>query len=138
VFYVSPETVAAWMATQSQTTASGTMDPGWAAWQDMIDQYQGGANSGGLPKLNFWLVVALPGKDYSERIEWHENLPMLVPVSGSGVLTGLAQSNAELTKMLTEDSGNVHLTYKVKIQGQKAWRDLLEFLAEHGMLEKEC
>ncbi len=138
MFDVSPETIAAWAATQSQTTASGTMGPGWSAWQDMINQYQDGANAAGLPKLDFWLVIALPGKDYSERIEWHEDLPMLMPTSGSGVLTGLAQSNAELNKMLTEDSGNVHLTYKVKIQGQEAWRDLLEFLAEHGMLEKEC
>jgi len=82
-------------------------------------------------------VISLPGDHYSEQLEWHSELPMLIPTSGSGKLMGLAQNKDALDEMITGDKDNVHLTYKVKIQGQQAWRELLEFLAERGMIEKE-
>ena len=136
VFWIPPEAAAALAASQGYTTTSGT-DAAWNDWQSLMKQYQDATNSGGLPRTSFWLVIGLPADDYSERIEMHDEIPMLMPVSGSGVLVGLAKEKTELDKMLMEDEKHVHLTYKVKIQGQKAWRDLIEFLAKHDMLEKE-
>jgi hypothetical protein len=136
-------------ALQAQATASGTLqgsvDSVWLAWQNMMQQHQKPSSSvNSFPKLNFWLVVSLPGDDYSEKLEWHHEIPMLIPASGTGRLLGLARTKPELDAMLLEDSqskrgktGNIHLTYKVKIQGQESWRSLLEFLATHDMLEKE-
>jgi hypothetical protein len=91
----------------------------------------------GSPKNNFWVVVALPGDEFSECLEWHETIPMLIPASGTGKMIGIAQNRGELDKMVTEDGENVHLTYKVKLQGPIAWRKFLELMAEHNMLEKE-
>ena len=128
----------------SGVQSSGGMDAVWNAWQGMMKMYSEDSNAGGLSKLSFWLVISLPGDSYSEKLEWHDKIPMLVPSSGTGSLLGLARTKAELDEMMFEDSkakdgrpGNVHLTYKVGVQGQKAWRDLLNFLAEHDMLEKE-
>lgn len=117
------------------TTASGIMDSDWAAWQEATVGY--GDYFAGQTKVNFWMVVALPGGSFSEQLEEHESLPMLVPTSGCGEFLGTARTKVELDKMLVEDKKNVHLTYKVKIQGQQDWRDLLEFLGNHDMLEKE-
>ena len=144
-----PEVIEAFQAqglntTTSGTQGSGTLDPIWNIWQGLMKDYAESSNSSGLPRLNFWLVVSLPGESFSDKLVWHEDIPMLVPSSGTGTLLGLAQTRSELDKMMEEDAqgvggktGNVHLTYKVKIQGQKAWRDLLNFLAEHDMLEHE-
>ncbi len=149
-----PEMIEAFQAQGLDTTASGTqgswiqgsgsLDPTWNIWQGLMKDYAESNNSAGLPKLNFWLVISLPGESFSDTLVWHEEIPMLVPSSGTGALLGLAQTRSELDKMMQEDAqgtggktGNVHLTYKVKIQGQKAWRDLLDFLAEHDMLEHE-
>jgi len=151
VFFIPHEIAAAWAASQNRvrtTVTSGTAvpppppvhdptDPAWGAWQATMRDYSNAANSDGLTHLNFWLVVSLPADSFSEKLEWHSEIPMLVPVSGTGKLLGLAQGKDDLDAMLHEDRANVHLTYKVKIQGQNAWRDLLEFLAEHNMLEKE-
>jgi hypothetical protein len=130
--------------TASGIQSSGNSDPAWAAWQSLMKEYSGDTNSGGLPKLNFWLVISLPGESYSEKLDWHDKVPMLMPASGTGILLGLAQTKEELEEMMFEDAkgkdgkpGNVHLTYKVKVQGQNAWRDLLDFLAEHDMLEQD-
>ncbi len=131
-------------ALASGTQSRGILDPAWAVWQGLMKGYAGSYNSADLSKLNFWLIISLPGDSFSDKLAWHEEIPMLVPSSGTGSLLGLAQTKSELDRMLEEDSkgtggkpGNVHLTYKVKVQGQQAWRDLLEFLAEHDMLEKE-
>ncbi len=136
--WFSPELIYAMQAMSGQSsTVSGTQDSAYQAWQAASHEYQKKTNSAGLVKLNFWLVIALPAASYSEKIEWHSRLPMLMPTSGTGKLLGLAQTKAELDEMLHEDRENVHLTYKVKVQGQNAWRDLLEFLAEHDMLEND-
>lgn len=136
--WFSPELIYA-MQTQNPlaTVTSGTSDPIWETWQQFSQQYQRTTNAAGMSRLDFWLVIALPKSNYSEKIEWHESLPMLMPTSGTGRLLGIAKSRSELDKMLTNDTDNVHLTYKVKIQGQQAWRNLFEFLATHDMLEKE-
>lgn len=135
MFWISPEMAEA--IAGLQTTVSGTEDPTWNAWLEAMQQYAQASNSSGLTRTNFWLVVGIPKKDFSEKIEWHEEIPMLMPASGVGKLIGLAQTKDDLNKIIEADQGNVHLTYKVKIQGQKAWRDLVEFLAQHDMLEKE-
>ena len=148
-YYLPPELAAMIAANYgdppvSRNQSNQVEDPAWEDWQEIIKEYRGETNSGVLPKLNFWLVISLPGGDYSDKIEWHEKTPMLVPSPGTGTLLGIAKSRAELDEMLCEDSeskngkpGNVHLVYKVKIQGKKAWRDLIEFLADHDCLEKE-
>jgi len=142
MFWFTPAMLEA--AAAGQVTASGSVDPAFLAWTAQMRDYQGATNSGGLPKLNFWLVISLPGDNFSEKLEWHEELPMLMPASGTGALLGLAQTKAELDEMMFEDAktkegktGNIHLTYKVKIQGSKAWRDLIDFMAKHDMIEKE-
>jgi hypothetical protein len=135
VYWIPPEEAYAWSGI---LVASGSaMDPAWENWRELMSQYQQATNSSGLTRISFWLVVGLPGDSFSDKLEFHEEVPMLMPISGSGKFLGIAQSKAELDKMVTSDKDNVHLTYKVKLQGQKAWRDLLEFLATHDMLEKE-
>ncbi len=122
----------------SDVVASGTQDAAWKAWQYMAQQYQKATNSAGARKVNFWMVISLPGDSYSETLGWHDDLPMLMPASGTGTFLGLARTKAELDKMILNDQENVHLTYKVKIQGRQSWRDLVEFLATHDMLEPEA
>lgn len=99
--------------------------------------YAEATSADGLPKVHFWLVVALPGANYANKLDWHHEIPMLMPVSGTGKFLGIAPTKSYLDKMVLADKDNVHLTFKVKIQGQTAWRDLIEFLAKHDMLENE-
>ena len=73
------------------TTSSGAaVDPDSVAYQARTKAYAGLTDV-----KNFWLVVALPGDNYSEKITWHDDAPMLVPVSGSGTLLGISRSSDE-------------------------------------------
>jgi hypothetical protein len=139
---IPPEAAAAYAAAMShgQVAASGTtevQDQAYRQWQGMMREYSEATFSDGLPKVHFWLVVGLPGANYANHLDWHHDIPMLMPASGTGKFLGVAPTKADVDKMIEDDPANVHLTFKVKIQGQTAWRDLIEFLARHDMLENE-
>ena len=123
----------------SGTTTSGqsTGDAAWRDWQAVLREYAGGdgpvvTTSG---QADFWIVVSFPKENYSEQFEWHEDIPMLVPTSGSGNLKGIARTKEELDEMVTSEE-NIHLTYKVKITGQDLV-ELLEFLARRDLIERQ-
>ena len=129
-------------------TSTSTEGPAYAQWAEAMKDYAGKTNSQGLPSVTFWLVLEIPKKNFSEKIEDHLTLPLQMPVSGTGTLTGIARTQEELDKMTipagpdpktgkTEPDprrDNVYMTYKIKLQGKQTWRDLIEFCGEHDML----
>lgn len=148
IFGITQEQIQYWMGMQ-QATASGTADPIYQQWQESMKQYAADVGSGGAPTTNFWVVVSLPKENFSERVYVHGDLPLIMPNSGTGTLEGIATTKAELDKMtIAEGPGpnqgdewkedprrkKMFITYKVKLQGYKAWRDLIEFCGEHDML----
>jgi hypothetical protein len=104
------------------------------AWETITKDRE---NKPAPSKLNFWIVISLPSKDFSGSIKWHESAEMLVPEPGTGKLLGIAKTIPELNQMISEDEKNVHLTYRAKLQGREDWSKLLNFLAENKMLEKD-
>ena len=131
-------------------TSSGTAsdDTVYAQWAEALQDYAEQTNSQGLPSTTFWIVLEIPKKNFSEKIEDHPTLPLQMPVSGTGTLTGIARTQEEVDEM-TIPAGpdrktgkvaadprrdNVYMTYKIKLQGKQAWRDFIEFCGEHDML----
>jgi len=114
-------------------------------WLDAIAKYRSKLGGSNQPTSRFWLVIRVQQENYSEKIEYHGDFPMLVPVEGEGELWGIASSSEELNRMITPDpelpydkrKGHVYLVYKIRVEGSKDWRALLNFLAKHGMLERE-
>ncbi len=124
-------------------TDSGESNPAYRQWQDAMKQYAKNAGVDGLGASRFWVLLRLPADKFSEKVEFHETIPMWIPKEDEGEFAGLAMNSTEIDKViestLDEETGNnkyVYLVYAVKIQGAKSWRDLLEFLGEHAMLEK--
>jgi len=102
----------------------------------MVRKYTSPPDPNATPgEANFWIVVSFPKENYSEQLEWHEEVPMLVPASGTGNLKGIAKNRDDLNVMVT-DEDHIHLTYKIKVRGRNLV-ELLEFLAKHDMVEKE-
>ena len=67
------------------TTASGVLSPltgEYDVWLKVMKRYQEVLGYDGHPKANFWLVVGLPANDFSNQIEFHPYIPMLVLTSG--------------------------------------------------------
>jgi hypothetical protein len=120
-------------------------DETYRAWMEIMRQHAEQAKNANLPALRLWLVLRIKKEDFSEKIEMHETIPMMVPKNGCGELCGLALTKQELDALVTPDSEfdsdekrqHVFLTYRIKIQGQEAWRSLLSFLGENNMLEPE-
>jgi hypothetical protein len=111
-------------------------DEEWAAWLKAMKEYADKTGASGLEKLNFWIIIKLP-KKFGDKLEWHEEVPMIMPAPGVGELLGIAKDKNELQNILEDNSDCAHLVYKVKIQGQAAWRSLVEFMAKNNMLEHE-
>ncbi len=126
------------VAAASGTIVVQTDDEAYRVWAESMNSYASATNSAGLPSLSFWLVVRLDAADFSETLEMHQRLPMMIPRDGAGALIGLARTQEELDVILKEDTDKyVYLTYKIRLQGQHAWRSLLEFMGEHNMLEQD-
>ena len=123
--------------TVSGTTSAAREDPAWCDWQAVLQKYA----TVDVPTVttsgqaDFWIVVSFPKENYSEQFEWHEEIPMLVPTSGSGNLKGIARTKEELDDMVTSED-DIHLTYKIKVAGQDLV-ELLEFLAQRDMIERQ-
>ncbi len=125
------------VAAASGTIVVETDDEAYRIWAESMTNYASTTNAVGLPALNFWLVVRLDARDFSDTIEMHQKLPMMIPKEGAGALIGLARTQEELDAIVEENTDKfVYLTYKIKLQGQHAWRTLLEFMGEHNMLDK--
>lgn len=135
----------------TDTTQDGSSDQEntvYTQWVDKMKDYMSKSNSQGQSSTTFWLVLELPKKDFSENIMDHPSLPLQIPVSGTGVLTGVARTMAEVEEMtipsgpdpktgkIKSDSRHEHIymTYKIKLQGERQWREFIEFCGEHGML----
>lgn len=106
------------------------------------------------PNVDIWLIVEIDKKNFSERIEYDEELDLLLAPEGKFV--GFASTKAEADRMTTaklkevevrgepEDgirhevvADAVYITYKAEIKGQKELRKLLEFLKSEGMLKPQ-
>jgi hypothetical protein len=126
--------------------SSGTGDDAaYQEWASAMRQYADATNSNGLPAVRFWLILRVHKTDFSDKVEMHETIPMLLPKVGCGELVGVASDKPELDRLITPNENNsidsrrdyIYLTYKVKIQGQDAWRTFLEFVGTHNMLEQD-
>ncbi len=123
--------------------ASGTIvldsdDEAYQVWAQAMATYSTETNAKGLPSINFWLIVRVDAEGFSETVEMHPDLPMMMPRDGAGALIGIARTEEELHAVIEKDTDKyVYLTYKIKLQGQHAWRTLLEFMGEHNMLDKD-
>ena len=144
-FDLTPEQLEAWMG--AQTGEQGTADTIYAEWREKMSSYSAGLN--GSPQISFWLVIALPKKDFSENVDPHPTLPMLIPKEGKGQLVGIASTKAELDKLTVPEGpgtsskddwkkdkrrDQIFITYKIKLQGSQNWRDLIEFCGHNNML----
>lgn len=106
------------------------------------------------PLVNLWLLVALPANDFSEKIEYNEELDLLLAPEGKFV--GFAHTREELLRMTTSkmretevrgEPGDgpaievladyVYLTYKAEFKGTEDLQKLLEFLLAEGMLKPQ-
>jgi len=122
----------------SGTIAIDSDDAAYQVWAQAMATYSTDTNSKGLPSINFWLIVRVDAENFSETLEMHPNLPMMIPRDGAGALIGMARTEEELHDVIKEDTDKyVYLTYKIRLQGQHAWRSLLEFMGEHDMLDKD-
>lgn len=129
-----------------EPTVSGTPeDETYRLWSDAMKQYANATNSSGLPATRFWVVLRVPKTGFSDKIEMHESIPMLLPKNGCGELVGVAREKPELDAMieprdeLPDDSRRnyIYLTYRVRLQGQESWRAFLEFAGKHNMLDPD-
>lgn len=92
--------------------------------------------------FHFWIIVRVDKDKYSERIEFHPELPMLVPKPKEGDIFGIARTLDEVSQIITPDPKKerdyrgdyVYLIYKARIRN---FLSFLEFLAKNGMLERE-
>ena len=132
----------------AQATVSGTavipgseVDDAYRSWAEAMTNYasQGVVQGTHAEKaITFWIVVRLPKENFSESLDFHEKIPMLVPVEGQGILIGLAKTAKEMDEMVSHfPERYVYLTYKIRLEGQESWRTLLEFLGEHNMIERD-
>ena len=106
------------------------------------------------PLVNLWLVVALPANDFSKKIEYNEELGLLLAPEGKFI--GFAHTREELHRMTTskleeteargepEDgpaievlADYVYLTYRAEFRGTEDLQKLLEFLLVEGMLKPQ-
>ena len=136
---------------QMGVVTSGTeQDQIYQQWLGTMREYSSSLHRAEAT-YDFWLVVRMAGNDYSEHLEDHPTLPMMMPASGTGELVGFAKNKEELDQMVTPEidpklgeikAGDrrgdyVYLTYKIKLRGEDAWRGLLDYFGQNGMLEKD-
>lgn len=133
--------------------ASGTdSDALYRQWVENMREYSQQIDAPGSSTYHFWVVIRMVAKNYSERLTYHETLPMMIPASGTGELVGFAKTKEELDDLITPQPNKktgefgeadrrkreyVYLTYKARIRGEEAWRKFLDFLGTHDMLEKD-
>lgn len=126
--------------TSDKPTVSGTEqqdDDIYYAWMRAMNVYAQQTNSRGACAERFWLIICLNSENFSKCLEMHKSLPMMIPKTGTSVIFKVASNEQQLEEItLKEPNKYVYLTYKVRIQGDQAWRDLLNFLGQHNMLEK--
>ena len=133
--------------------STGVVEPGtpqeevYQQWAQSLIHHQ---NYSSLPPAYyFWVVIRVDKQNYSEKIEDHASIPMLIPKPGHGELVGIVDSKPALDNLTTPDptinlrvedirAKYVYLTYRVKIQGEPAWRSFLEFLGNNHMLERDA
>jgi len=139
-----------WLRARGEHGDAGSEhDSIYSQWEEAMEAYSNSTNSSGLPQITFWMVIALPKKNFSENVELHPTLPMFVPTADAGELVGIATTREELDKITIPKGPGKHsderwkddprrnkifIVYKIKLQGRKAWKDLLEFCSERDML----
>lgn len=116
----------------------------WMTAMQNYTNYMGASNSG--RKTHFWIALKVMKNDYSERIMEHPEIPMMVPVSGTGDIACVAATKEQLDQMITPDPDNlrdtrrdyVYLIYKIKLQGEDSWRKFLEFCGKNNLIERDA
>jgi hypothetical protein len=107
------------------------------AWAQNMAQYSQKTGASGMPIKNFYIVLRMNKKDFSEKIEFIAEPPMMLPKEECGEFVGIARNKDELDKMVEEKNDDyIHLVFQAKIQGRAAWRDLLMFMGNHNMLQQ--
>lgn len=116
---------------------TGGVDNMYAAWQAHMREYAAKTCAAGTPSTYFYIALGLPQDNYADKIDYHPDLPMMVPVSGTPVkVLGVFPDKKAADVAMEEDREHVHLLYKLKLQGCIPIYKFLEFMAEHNMMEK--
>ncbi len=111
------------------------------------------------PNVTLWFVVEIGKKNFSEKIDYNEELGLLL--ASDGRFIGVARSLTELEEMTTAKSrevevvdkpkdgeskstvhietvtDNVYLTYKAEVRGTEGLEKLLAFLLAEEMLKPQ-
>ncbi len=106
------------------------------------------------PSVSLWLIVEIPKEKFSEKIEYNEELDLLLAPAGKFI--GFALSGLDVDKMTTSKlkevelrgepeeglrkevvAESVYLTYKAEVRGHKELLKLLEFLLAEKMLKPQ-
>ena len=106
------------------------------------------------PRLDLWMVVEIKKENFSEKIEFDEELGVFLAPEGKFV--GFALTRHDVDEMTTaklhevetpgEIEGTTHtelasqyvyLTYKAELKGAEALKKLLGFLVSEGMLKPQ-
>lgn len=155
--YLSAEVIAQ-LAAQAATVSGGDgyTNP-WAALAAAAEMGELNLDAGpglGVFSIDLWMIVEVPKEKFSDKIEYDEELNLLLAPEGK--FAGFAKTRAEADKMTTSKlkeveireapEGGVHkefvgdsvyLTYKAEINGTSDLRKLLEFFLSEGMLKPQ-
>lgn len=113
-------------------------DEPYLNWVREMKQYAEDTNAAGAKPVFFWMVFKLPKENFADQIEMHESIPMMIPKTGCGYLLAIVGSRDEAEELISEEIEQyVYLTYKCRMQGQHAWRALLDFMGKHNMLDRD-
>ena len=118
---------------------SGSQDTEENMWSEYVNPYnQQRANStSSLSSTNFYLVLAFPQGDFADRIDVHPKHEMLVPTSSNvAPILGVFRDDKIATQKMDADVENVHLMYKLRINGGEDLQKFLDFMAENNMMDK--
>lgn len=125
-------------STQYPGSSTPIDDEPYLDWLREMKRYAEDTNSVGARPVFFWLIFRLPKENFADQIEMHEYIPMMMPKPGCGYLLAIASSKEETEEIISEDIEQwVYLTYKCRVQGQHAWRSLLDFMGKHNMLDRD-
>lgn len=110
-----------------------------------LASYMAALNGAADSQTRFWIVLRVKKQDFSNRLEMHPAVDMIIPRDGFGEFVGVVRNQEELVNLISPDPKDsndkkrdfVYLTYKVKVTEQTVWRNLIEFLAKNEMLEED-
>lgn len=115
--------------------ASGEEDA-YTAWYESHQDYIRSFSNYGQTSTSFYLVLKFPKHEFSEQLEMHERIPMMVPASGvHAKFLGVYNNKLRADAAMAEDTAHVHLVYNLKIKSGEDLQKFLELMADNHMIE---